>query len=347
MHISKELVEAYQINDINELARVITVHKESYIVQNTSSQFRAEITGNLRYTAQNNEDLPCVGDWVRIVEMDKDSAIILEVLERHSVLKRKAVGKSSETQMIAVNIDCAFVCMAFNQDFKINRLDRFISICNAGNITPIILLSKSDLITDEEKVNHFQEIKHRHPQLEILDTSIENEASLITFQSSLKQGKTYCFVGSSGVGKSTLVNYLLGNSVLKISELSESTQKGKHTTSHRELFELPNGCFVIDTPGMREVGITDSNKAISTTFSSIHELEVNCKYADCTHTSELGCAVLEGINSGLISEEEYNSYLKLRKEEEHYAASVQDKKRQSKNLSKLIKQVKAKDKRNY
>ncbi|TKG93795.1 ribosome small subunit-dependent GTPase A [Puteibacter caeruleilacunae] len=331
-----------RINTTNteELARVITVHKDSYIVRNAAGIFRAEITGNLRFSAQNSEDFPAVGDWVRITLMDKNTAIILEIFERFSTLKRQAVGKYGEDQLIATNIDYAYVTMSATRDFNLNRLDRYIAICRAGNIEPIVLLTKTDLSAPKEVKLMIDQINQRHSNIAVATLSIEQSESFQALTQQMIPNMTYCLVGSSGVGKSTIINYLMGNEGLKTNEISESTQKGKHTTTHRELFILDNESIVIDTPGMREVGISSNAEGIASTFDQIVQYATHCKFKDCTHTNEVGCAILDAIDSGELSYGTYESYMKLQREQQHYSKTVMEKKQQDKSFGKMVKRVK-------
>lgn len=319
-----------------QLARVITVHKDRYIVKNEKRVFYAQIIGSLRYTSNSSKDFPAVGDWVEIIPMDKDSVVIKSVLNRYSTLERKRVGKSNELQLIATNIDAAFIVMAVNQDYNLNRLDRYITLCNEGGIEPIVLLTKTDLIEDGEIQEYIAQIKQRHSQIKIHALSMYGDGGFIPFKDDLLRYKTYCFIGSSGVGKSTIINRLLHEKELKTNSISTSNQKGKHTTTNRALFVLPNGSIVIDTPGMREVGMSNHSKGIEQTFEAIIDLAKTCRFSDCTHTNETSCMVLEALVNGILTEEVYNSYIKLKREEEHYAQSSQERKKSGKNLSKLI-----------
>jgi len=327
--------------DSENLARVVAVHKERFVIRNTADTFNAEITGNLRYSAISNEDFPAVGDWVEMTAFDENTAIITSLLKRVSSIQRRAVGKYGEAQMIAANVDYCFIVMALDQNFNLNRLDRYVSICEGGAVKPIVLLSKSDLVETELAEDQKQAVLERYSQIDVMHLSALTEDGLQELSERLEEKQTYCFIGSSGVGKSTIVNHLLGSEALKTSALSESNQKGRHTTSHRELFVLPNGSIIIDTPGMRELGMADNSEGIDVTFSQISDLSESCRFSDCTHTSEKGCAILDALEEGEISEDEYDNYQKLQREQEHYAESQKDKRKKGKQLSKMIKQVKS------
>ena len=331
--------------DQSQLARVVTVHKDRYIVRMPEGIYNAEIMGNLRYTAQHASDFPIVGDWVHCIPMDKQTVVIKSVLNRYSTLERKAIGQRGENQMIASNIDFACIVMAVNQDFNLNRLDRYMSICYTGGITPIVVLTKTDLIDLSQIETYRQHIQARYSNPEIYTLSMFSEELLDGFRQSFRAYNTYCFIGSSGVGKSTLINYLLNTNVLKTNTISSWNSKGKHTTTHRELFILNNGSIVIDTPGMREIGMANSTDGIDLTFERITELAHSCKFSDCTHTNEAGCEILHAVETGDLPEDMYINYLKLKREEAYYVQSAQSKKQRGKKMSKMIRHV-MKQKRN-
>ncbi len=322
-----------------ELARVIAEHKERYKVQNAEGIFNAEITGNMRFSASSRSELPAVGDWVRITKMDEQNAIILERLPRYSALERQTVSQSSDIQIIAANIDHAFIVMAAGHDFNLNRMERYLVICHAGKINPIVLLTKTDLVTAEEKEKLLASIEKRAPGIPVLAVSNETLEGLNELQNSLKPYETYCFVGSSGVGKSTIINRLNDTDILKTGTLSTSTGKGKHTTSHRELIILPDNSIVIDTPGMRELGIAASNESLDQTFDEISFLAKKCRFNNCSHENEAGCAVLQAIEKGELSVEVYQNYLKLRREQEHFESTIQEKRRKGREFGKMVKEV--------
>lgn len=323
----------------DEIARVITVHKERYIIQSGSSVFKAEITGNIRFTAQSGTDFPTVGDWIRFTPMDDENAIILEILPRFSKLERQAVGKHGDVQLIAANVDVAFIVQAVGHDYNPNRLERYLAVCYAGNIQPILVLSKTDLIAESECKQLVDDVKQRISNIKTIALSNETKQGLDFLKNELEAYKTYCFLGSSGVGKSTIINHLLDKEVLETRSISESTSKGRHTTSHRELFVLENDSIVIDTPGMRELGVTDSSEALEMTFDAISELTSRCKFSDCSHSNETGCAVLAAVESGELSEEAYENYLKLKREQEHFSSTLYEKRQRDKEFGKMIKSV--------
>ena len=263
-----------------EVGRIAIEHKERYIVKTATQDIDAEITGNLRFSAQERADFPAVGDWVVFSVFDDSLALIHHIFPRKSILQRQAVGKFGEKQIIATNIDYAFIIQGIDHDFNINRLERYLAICKAGNVEPIILLSKIDLISPEDLQTKIDDIKLRHSNVSVIPFSNISKSGYEQITAKLLKTKTYCIIGSSGVGKSTLINNLSETELMKTSSISLSTSKGRHTTSHRELFLMENGAILIDTPGMREIGITEN---IEETFDEIIELSQDCKFKNCTH----------------------------------------------------------------
>ncbi len=326
-----------------EPGRVTTEHKERYVVATAKGEVEAEITGNIRFTAQSREDFPAVGDWVLINLYEPDFAIIQKILPRISVIKRQTVGHVGEVQIIASNVDYAFIVQAADRDFNINRLERYLTICYSSNIEPFILLTKTDLIEETKKIDFMERIQKRVVNVPLIAISNETRAGFDDLESNIRRGKTYCLLGSSGVGKSTLLNNLSGKSLMQTGHISESTQKGKHVTSHRELIVLENGGILIDNPGMREVGITDNVGGLESTFDNIFNLSRNCRYQDCAHTHESGCAIIEAVEKGEIERETYENYLKLVKEKNHFETTVSEKRRREKRLGKIIKDYYKKD----
>lgn len=244
-----------------EIGRVIAEHRERYVVKTINGEFEAEITGNMRFTSGKREDFPVVGDRVSLTTHHDDLAIIHMILPRFSIIKRKAVGKFGEVQIIATNVDYAFLVQAADRDFNISRLERYLTICNSSKVKPIIVLTKVDLI-DEGKINEIHNsIQTRIKNVPIIPISNQTKSGYESINTYIKQGKTYCMLGSSGVGKSTLLNNLMGKMIMKTGSISQSTNRGKHITSHRELFVLENGGILIDNPGMREVGIANTESA--------------------------------------------------------------------------------------
>jgi len=323
-----------------EVGRVITEHKERYIVKTDQGEFDAEITGNMRFSAQSREDFPAVGDWVSLIVYDADSAIIHHVFPRYSIIKRQAIGQFGEVQIIATNIDYAFLVQAADRDFNINRLERYLTICNTSGVKPVIVLSKIDLIDETQLHTIVEKIKARISNVPVMAISNETNDGYELVNSIIEKGKTYCMLGSSGVGKSSLVNNLSGKMLMRTDAISQSTQKGRHVTTNRELVVLENGGIIIDNPGMREVGIADAENGLEITFEMIFQLSRDCKFKDCTHTNEIGCAVLKAIENGEIDQASYENYRKMEREKAHFESTMVEKRKRDKEFGKAMKNYK-------
>ena len=323
-----------------ETGRVIAEHKERYIVKTVKGDFNAEITGNLRFTAKSREDFPAVGDWVAVTTYEPDLAIIHKILPRSSLIKRQAVGQFGEIQVIAANIDYAFLVQAVDRDFNINRLERYLTICNSSRVRPVIVLSKTDLIEENRLTEISGQIKARIKNVPVIAISNETQDGYGALKEIMEKGKTYCMLGSSGVGKSTLLNNLSGRTIMRTDSLSQSTNKGKHVTSHRELFILENGGILVDNPGMREVGITDTEGGLETTFDMIVTLSKHCKFKDCTHTTESGCNVIEAVEKGELNRNSYENYLRMEREKAFFESTVAERRRKEKIFGKILKNYK-------
>ena len=230
----------------------------------------------------------------------------------------------------------AFVVESVGRDFNLNRFERYFAIASDGGIKSAIILNKVDLISKEELDAKLALIKDRFGEVDVIATSTINDAGLDELKKYIIKGNTYCFLGSSGVGKSSLINKLLGKNVIKTEDISLHTGKGKHTTTKREMYFLENGGVVIDNPGMREVGMTNANSGLSDTFNEIVSLAQNCKYADCTHTHEPGCGVLSALRSGKLDEDKYSNYIGLKKEAGYYELSQLKKREKDKKFGKFV-----------
>ncbi len=323
-----------------EIGRITAEHRERYIVRTATAELEAEITGNMRFTAKSREDFPAVGDWVTLKTYDTNSAIIYGILPRSSVIKRQTVGRVREIQIIAANIDVALIVQAVDRDFNINRIERYLTICNASNVKPVIVLSKIDLADESCIEEIIRSIRSRIDTTPVIAISNETKTGYDKILCVIEKGKTYCLLGSSGVGKSTLLNNLCGKTIMKTDDISASTNKGRHVTSYRELLVLEHGGILIDNPGMREVGIADTNNGLERTFDQISKLSMQCRYKDCSHTGETGCAVMDAVDSGEMDRASYENYLKMMKEKEHYETSVIEKKRKEKQFGKILKNYK-------
>ncbi len=329
-------------NNLNkfDIGRVILEHKERYIVKTETGNLEAEITGNLRFSANSREDFPVVGDWVALITYNTDLAIIHKILPRISMISRQAVGYSGEIQLIASNVDYAFLMQAVDRDFSINRIERYLTICYSSKVRPIIILTKTDLINKQQHADILKNIEQRIKNVPVISISNETKSGYETLKDSIEKGKTYCMLGSSGVGKSTLLNNLSGENRMKTDAISLSSNRGRHITTHRELIILDGGGILIDNPGMREVGITDATGGLETTFDNIAHFSQTCKFKDCTHTNEIGCAVLQAVEKGEIDRLSYQNYLKLEREKLHFESSVLEKRRKEKIFGKMMKNYK-------
>lgn len=322
------------------VGRIISEHKERYLVKTVESEYDAEIIGNLRFSALSRTDFPAVGDWVAISEYDEDKALIHSVFPRKTLIERQAVGKQGEKQIIATNIDFAFIVQAVDRDFNLNRLERYLTICNTARVEPIVVLTKIDLVSDLELKELIDNVQERVKHVPLVAISNESQIGYDAIKPLILKAKTYCLLGSSGVGKSTLLNNLTGKQVMKTNTISASSNKGRHVTSHRELLVLENGGMIIDNPGMREVGITDSTSGLEITFDSIVSLSNDCKFKDCTHTTEIDCAVLAAVDRGEIEVSSYENFMKMENETQHFESTVAERRKKDKDLGKVIKHFK-------
>lgn len=329
-----------------ETGRIISEHKERYIASTSIGEFEAEITGNMRFTARSREDFPAVGDWVLLTTYDTGSAIIHRIYPRFSVIKRQAVGKFGEIQVIAANIDYALIVQAVDRDFSINRLERYLTICNSSAVKPVIVLSKTDLLSQDKVSEILKSIKTRIKNIRVISLSNETQNGYEAIKAEIQKGKTYCMLGSSGVGKSTLLNNLSGRNLMKTGKISEATDRGRHITSHRELIVLERGGILIDNPGMREVGIADSEGGLEKTFDMISALAPKCKFIDCTHTTETGCSVIEAVEKGEIVRASYDNYLRMEREKAHFESTVAERRKKEKEFGKYMKNYKKDLKKN-
>jgi len=338
----KRLLEIIDLESLEqfELARVLAVHKDSFTISNGVVDVLAELVGKIIFTASSPIDYPAVGDWVFATFYDEDSfGIIHQVLSRKSLLKRKTPGKKVDFQLIAANIDVAFIVQSLNDNFNLRRLERYLVMVNESDIKPIVLLSKSDLLSGEDIAKRMDEIKKIMPSLETVTFSNENESGLDSVKAIMQPCHTYCLLGSSGVGKTTLINNLIGESRFKTKTVSKKESKGRHATTHRQLIKLDCGAMVIDTPGMRELGNFSVATGLDETFCEIITLSKKCHFSDCSHLEEKGCAVLEAIKEGQLSSDRYQNYIKMTKESTFNEMSYLDKRKKDKQFGKHCKTV--------
>ena len=323
-----------------EPARVLSQEKGFYRVAADKGEKLAELSGKFRFQAEASSEYPAVGDFVLVNWNESGSSAIIEsLLPRKSAFIRKAAGEPQQEQVVAANIDTVFLCMALNNDFNLRRLERYISIAWDSGASPVVVLTKSDLCDDLE--NKRSEVSSIAFGVDILVTTSMEEDGYKELLPFISEGKTIAFIGSSGVGKSTLINRLLGKEYLKTNGL-RNDDKGRHTTTPRELFLLPSGGMVIDTPGMREFGMWDNDTGIDRTFADIEELAAQCKFRNCTHTNEPGCAIQKALTTGELETDRWQSYQKLKAENDYMEdreSYMIAKGKREKEISKLIKKM--------
>ncbi len=322
----------------HDIARIASVHKGSYTVTKGGEDIFAELAGNLVYSSESAGDLPTTGDWVYAGFHDDDThAIVYGVLPRKTLLKRKAAGKLIDFQLIAANIDIALIIQSLNENFNLRRLERYLVMVNESGIEPSILLSKCDLMSKEEIDEIVEKAAAIAPQCAITTFSNLTRENIDSVAAALKSGYTYCLLGSSGVGKTTLLNSIIGNEEFETRAVSKTQSKGRHTTTSRQLVRLKNGAMIIDTPGMRELGSMSVGGGLDETFSEVLELFQDCKFGDCSHTSENGCAIRAAIRIGDLSEQRYQNYLKMKKESEFNQMSYLEKRKKDRRFGKMVK----------
>ena len=332
----QDKIETEKLNGF-KIATVICVNKNSFVVSNGVNDIYAELTGKYLFNSDSVLDFPTVGDWVYVQLFDDDSlAIIHDILPRKSLLKRKTSGKKIEYQLIAANIDTAIIMQSLDNNYNLRRLERYLVMINESHITPVIFLSKSDLLSADEIEKRKNDILNIMPEIKIEAFSNNNLEDVERIKTYFTPAKTFCLLGSSGVGKTTLLNNLIHEELYKTRPIREKDGRGKHTTTRRELVVLENGSIVVDNPGMRELGIISAESGLDNTFDEIAELSDRCRYADCTHTVESGCAVLKGIEDGIISNERYQNYIKMYKESSYHEMSYLEKRQKDKKFGKFM-----------
>lgn len=308
--------DKYKLSNTNDqitVGRVLLEHKHSYRVITEFGEWHATLSGHFQFNAQVRRDYPAIGDWVVLEQLPGEAkGIIHSILPRTSLFSRKVAGQSAEEQIIAVNIDHVFLIMSLNKDFNLRRLERYLIAAYDSGSNPVIVLTKKDLCEDPlEYVDQVETIAFGVP---IYTVSSFTGEGIDQLQQLLADGKTGALLGSSGVGKSSLTNALCEKNVMVVQTIRSDDDKGRHTTTHRELFPLPNGGLLIDTPGMREFQLWNNSGSLDSSFSDIETLAQHCRFRDCEHKKEPGCAVLAALEDGILEQERYDSYFKLKRE---------------------------------
>ncbi|MBL0176361.1 MAG: ribosome small subunit-dependent GTPase A [Ignavibacteria bacterium] len=333
----QEQVDALQRPDC-DIVRISRVDRERYLALHAQGEAQAEATGKLLFAAESAQDLPCVGDWALAqLHNDGELAIIHALLPRRTWLRRKAAGERVDYQMIAANIDAAFIVQACDANFNLRRMERYIVMAAEGHIEPVILLSKSDLLSIAEIEERVAAIRDAHIGARVAVFSSVSADGVDALRGMLEKGKTYCLLGSSGVGKTTLLNRLLGEEAFATAPIREKDGRGRHTTSSRQLTVLAGGAMIIDTPGMRELGLLGADEAIELSFADIEGFTADCRFSDCTHTVEDGCGVLGALERGELSEERYSGWMKLRRESAWHDMSYAERRKRDKDFGHMMK----------
>ena len=323
-------------------ARVAEEHRERYLVFCEHGEFSAEVSGRLRFGAASRLDFPAVGDWVAAQPSGDSLAIIHALLPRSTLFVRKVAGETTEAQPVAANVDYALVVTDADRDFSLRRIERYLTLVYESGAAPVIVLNKADLCDHIGELA--AEIERVAVGVPICSVSAATGSGLETLQPFVGPGRTSALIGSSGVGKSTLINRLLGSERLKTTEVNEFDGRGRHTTTFRQLLQLPTGGLVIDTPGMREIQLWADEASLGSTFEDIATIAAQCRFADCSHNTEPGCAVREARENGTIAADRWESYLKLQRELRHLERkqnlrAALDEKARWKKIHKLAKQI--------
>ncbi len=293
--------------------RIALEHKHMYRIFTEQGELLGEISGKMRHQATSREDYPAVGDWVVITpRAEEKKATIHAILPRTSKFSRKVAGSTTEEQIVAVNVDTVFLVNALNNDYNLRRLERYLILAWESGANPVIVLSKADLCDDV--AGRLAEVESIAMGVPVHVISTEQDEGIDSLTPYIQPGRTVALLGSSGVGKSTLINRIRGEEKQRVNDVRAGDDRGKHTTTHRELICLPQGGIVIDTPGMRELQMWEADEGFRDAFEDIEELAERCQFSDCRHLKEPGCAVNEALGEGSLDHERYANYQKLQRE---------------------------------
>jgi ribosome biogenesis GTPase / thiamine phosphate phosphatase len=294
-------------------ARVAEESKGFYRVMTESGELRAQVAGRVRYRAEERANFPAVGDWVAAAaRYSERAATITAILPRRTMLSRKSAGHAVEEQILAANLDVVFVVASLNREFNLRRIERYLAMAWESGARPVVLLNKSDICPDASRAA--ADADRVAPGVAIHALSAQTGQGVEAISQYLTLGRTAAFIGSSGVGKSTIINALMGSTAMRVKAVRRSDDRGRHTTTSRQMIVLPNGGIVVDTPGMRELGLWDSDAGLAQAFDDLESLAERCRFRDCRHQSEPGCVVIAAVEEGKFERGRYENYLKLQAE---------------------------------
>jgi ribosome biogenesis GTPase len=322
-------------------ARITAVDRDRYLIRDAEGEIPAEVSGAFRFAVETSLDLPCLGDWASVELHDaRRLAIVHALFPRKSLLQRKTPGKRIDYQLVAANIDIAFLVQSCDANFNLRRLERYLAMVHEAHIEPRMLLTKIDLASPPEVDRRIHEVRENNPGLAVHALSTLAGAGLDELRGTLEAGRTYCLLGSSGVGKTTILNHLTAEGgQFATAEVREFDGKGRHTTARRQLIVLDQGAMLVDTPGMRELGAIGVGAGIEESFADIVGLSSGCRFPDCTHTQEVGCALLAAVERGTLSRPRLESYLRLVRESEYHEMSYAERRKQARDFGRMVKSV--------
>ncbi len=322
--------------------RVAAVNKTNYEVITELGLLVCELSGNLLY-GKSLFDLPCTGDWVIFQSFDDHKGLIVDILPRNHTLYRRKSGSKPAKQAIASYVDKAFIVQSLDANFNVRRVERFMVQVQEENIQPVLILTKSDLQYSALEVE--ASLKHIAHKIPVFYTSILSPETILPVKNFIKQGESIVFIGSSGVGKSSLINALCEHAVLATSEISKASGKGRHTSTRREMVLMEGSGVLIDTPGVRAFGLASGNPGVLADMLDLADFEASCRFDNCSHVKEPGCGVLDAVNKGLLEQAVYDSYLKLRREAWYFSTSEHEKRKRDKSFAKIVAEAKRVKKR--